>query len=435
MTFPLTLLFMFLVFWRPQEWLIPWMFGWPLLSVVMYVALLSLIMEVSQGNARLQKSPTIMLAAGLFIATLLSHVAHLYFQGIINTVSPSFKFCFFTVLLLFVINSVERLRAVMLVFILAAVIMSIHVIMEVKTGYGFAGAQPMWDYSVKNDLWIRRGCFFGIFADPNDTAQFLATSFPLVFAYPRRLTPINFLMACGVGWLILMGMNGCYSRGGMIALGSVVMCIVFLKLPRRWVPYAGVTALVAGLVLCYAKGGVLMDFSARERVVFWGYANYAFKHNLLFGLGYGMFWQVAGDRAAHNAFVSCYTELGLVGYWFWFSLMMLGVVGCWRVRGVFNRPRTGVQSYLKRAAGLSIASMVGFAAAGYFLSRAFVFPLFFLFGMLNVIPLIAKRYLPEDHPPLLNVSTDVFGTGTLTTLGSVVYIYLSILALNKSYGG
>jgi len=204
----------------------------------------------------------------------------------------------------------------------------------------------------------------------------------------------------------------------------------------RWLPYLAVIGLLAGLVACKFFGNVFFDMSARERIVFWGLANRAFKSSPIFGLGYGMFWMVAGDRAAHNAFVTCYTEVGLFGYWFWFSLMQLGVIGCWRTMRAFIRTRNAEQAYLKRAAGLSIAAMVGFAAGGYFLSRAFVFPIFFLFGILNAIPLIARRYMPEESPPLQDAARDVFGMGTLTTLFSVVYIYVTILILNKGfYGG
>ena len=424
-----------MVFWRPQEWLLPWMYGYPFLDVIIYMAVIALVMEMDQKRVLRQRTPAIALSIGLFVATLMSHIAHVYFQGLINTVVPSFKFCFFTVLLLIVLNSIDRIRAVMLVFILAAVIMSIHVIMQIKTGYGFAGATPMMDFSPKKNIWLPRGSFFGIFSDPNDTAQFLATALPLVFAYPKRLTGVVLVPAIAVAVLLLMGIDACYSRGGMIAVGAVVLCLIFMKLPAKAVPYAGAVALVAGLVLCLTKGSMLLDASARDRVVFWGLANYEFKKNPIFGIGYEMFWQVAGDRAAHNAFVSCYTELGICGYWFWFSMLMLGVVGCWRVRSAFKRPRNAAQSYMKRAASFSMAAMVGFAAAGYFLSRAFVFPIFFLFGLLNVMPLVAARYLPDDHPPLINSSTDVFGMGTVATLSSVLYVYLSILALNKSYGG
>jgi hypothetical protein len=149
-----------------------------------------------------------------------------------------------------------------------------------------------------------------------------------------------------------------------------------------------------------------------------------------------MFWQVtATSRAAHNAFVMCYTEVGVFGYWFWFSIFQLGVIGAWQTRLVFGRPRKEAQAYLKRAAGLSLAALVGFAAGGYFLSRAFVFPFFFLFGLLNVLPIISGKYLPEDHPPLIETGKHVFGMGTLSTLFSIVYVYWTILILNKAFYG
>lgn len=149
-----------------------------------------------------------------------------------------------------------------------------------------------------------------------------------------------------------------------------------------------------------------------------------------------MFAEISGtDRAAHNAFVSCYTELGFFGYWFWFSTLTLALVGCYRTRLAFRKPRNPDQEYLKRVAGYGMASMAGFAASSYFLSRAYVFPLFILFGLLNVVPIIAQRYLPEDHPPLISWRRDVIVVGTLCSLASVFYIYVSILLLNRAYGG
>jgi hypothetical protein len=79
--------------------------------------------------------------------------------------------------------------------------------------------------------------------------------------------------------------------------------------------------------------------------------------------------------------------------------------------------------------------MAGFAASSYFLTRAYVFPMFILFGLLNVIPVIAQRYLPEDHPPLISWRRDVFFLGTVSSVMSIVYIYVSILLLNRAYGG
>ena len=80
MTFVLSMLFMSLVFWRPQEWLMPWLFGWPVLDVIVYAALVTLTLEMNGGQIRLPtKAPQFYLLAGLWFASIMSHVANTYF--------------------------------------------------------------------------------------------------------------------------------------------------------------------------------------------------------------------------------------------------------------------------------------------------------------------------------------------------------------------
>jgi hypothetical protein len=436
MTFPLTLAFIWLVFWRPQDWLFPWMFGLPFLDAVIYMALLGLLMEGSQKTINMPKTPALMLAIGLWFATIMSHVAHTYFQGILNTYQETFKISLLLLLLLIVISTINRARGVVLMFILAAIVMSIHAILQEKTGVGLGGGGPLiWWHSGKLE-WIQQSQFYGIFEDPNDLGQILLTAIPLVFAYPKRTTPVSFLMSAGVVWLIVEALLTTRSRGSMVGFIAMLACLLFMKLPTRWMPYAAGLGLIAGLAMCAFGGATLLDESARERVVFWGQANRAFKANPLFGIGFGMFSEITEKgRAGHNAFVVCYTELGFFGYWFWLNLMTLGLVGCWRTRMAFKRPRTVAQAYLKRLSGLSIATMAGFAASSYFVSRAYVYPCFFLFGLLNAIPVIAQQYLPEDSPPLINLRKDVLLTGTFVTVASILYVYISVLLLNRAYGG
>ena len=436
MTFPLTLIFMFLVFWRPQEWLFPGMYGWPFLDVVTYAALISLAFESAQSKTVLPKTPAIMLAAGLFFSSIMSHVAHGYFQGMMDTIPQTFKLCFFLVLLLVVTNSIRRLQWVIFVLLAGACLMAIHAILQERTGVGFAGAIPIRYYYEFKERWVQQSLFFGIFSDPNDLGQFLATCMPLAFAFTKRFNFVTFTLATGLAWLFAYGMLTTESRGTLIGVMASVACILFFTLPVKSLPYVGVLTLVGGLLGCAFLGGALLDGSARERVMYWGEANLYFKSHLLFGGGYSMFGEITGtSKAAHNAFVLCYTELGLFGYWFWFNMLTLGIIGCWRTRVAFRKPKTPEQAYLKRAAGMSIAAMMGFATSAYFLSRAYVFPLFFLFAMLASIPVIARRYLPEGYPPLMDWRKDVLLTGTVSSLISVVYVYITILLLNSAYGG
>ena len=201
-------------------------------------------------------------------------------------------------------------------------------------------------------------------------------------------------------------------------------------------PRFAVLGLLAALVLCGTKAGAMLDMSARERVVFWGYGNRAFKSNPIFGIGHNMFWQIAHGRPAHNAFVTCYTELGIVGYWMWFCLVQAGVVGTWRSRLAMDSRETEERVFLYRYAGLSLAALAGFSASAYFLSRTFVFPFFFLLAIVNAIPLVTDREFPDiNRTPLLDPRRDVMIMGTLGTFASIIYIYVSIIFLNRWFGG
>ncbi len=431
MTFFLTLVFLMLVMWRPQDWLMPWLFGVPVLDVTVFLSLLSLIVEVDSGRVKWPRTPAVALAVGLWIATLVSHIANTYFQGLMDTLPESFKPCFFFVLMLLATDTVEKARTIVLAMVAMSGLMAVHALMQARTGYGFAGQPPLWVYDIEKGGWYSRSMFFGIFEDPNDLGQMLAAAIPLAFAIPKKRSFSGFLMSVGVAYLLYRGLLTTESRGGMVALAAVGVALLFMVLPARWTPYVALLGLLGGLVACATMGGTLLDPSAQERVVFWGMANQAFKRHPIFGLGYGMFWQVADERAAHNAFVTCYTELGFFGYWFWFGLLQLSMIGCWRARLATRGTTNGRLRYLRRLGGVVIASLAGFSGGAYFLSRTFVFPYFFLFALACAVPVLVQRMLPPSAPALIRGERDVMATGTIGAMASIAYVYATVVVLNR----
>ncbi len=433
MTFFLTIVFVILVFWRPQEWLVPQLEGWPLLDAVVYTALLALLMEIQQGKIRFPKTPAITLLFGLWLMSGFSHIPHTYVGGIIETLPDTGKICFFTLLLLCVLDRPSRLRMFAAVLVLGACIMAVHALRQQETGSGFAGGEPLFITKPSGEMQIRTQ-FFGIFGDPNDMAQVLAAAMSLAFGIPRRMSVLWFI-ACSLlcALLLMPAFLSTHSRGGLVGLATAGGIVVLLRLPERVFPRAVGIMLVVGLVLAGTKGGAMLDMSAQERVVFWGMANEVFKHNVLFGIGYGMFYTVASDRAAHNAFVACYTEIGLVGYWFWFGLLLLGALGCWRVRLAFAAPRDPEERFMRRFTGVCLITFSGFMASAYFLSRSWVYPIFFLIALLNSIPLIAQQMLPAETAAFYDTRRDVMVGNTIASIVSVIYIYVSIVLLNLAY--
>jgi len=436
MTFFFTAFFMFWVFWRPQEWLMPQLFGWPILDVVVGISMLTMLIELNEGQLRLEKRmPQVYLLLGLWLAAPISHIPHTYFAGMMQSITPVFKICFFTLLLIVTLDRPERLRIAAILFVAVGATMAVHALLQDTRGYGFAGVPPMYIPAIEDNPPYTRSLFFGIFSDPNDLAQFLITCIPLSFVIFRHRSIFSFLVACGLTWLYVEAMLTTHSRGGVVGLTAIVAVQLLMFFPRKSFLVWLMIGTGGALALC-PFAGFALDASATERVVFWGMANTVFKANAPFGIGYGMFWQItAGSRAAHNAFVLCYTELGLFGYFFWFGLLVLAIVGGARARVALRNTKNPEARWLYRLTGQGIVALMGFCASAYFLSRTFIFPLFFLMAMLGVVPYIARRYLPATYPAMINIKKDVYRLLPLATIASVIYIYVSIVLLNKALYG
>ncbi len=439
MTFFLMFVFTFLVLWRPQEWLIPWMFGFPLLNIIFGISLFSLFVESREGVLRPARHglPQYYLLPGLFFAALMSHVAWFYWVGFVNTIEPVARITLFTMVLLASLDRPSRLRRMALVIVVMTAVMAVHCLLQQQRGYGFANAPPLYIRATRTTPAYFRSQFFGIFEDPNDTAQMLSIALPFSFVLFKRRNLFTFLIGLGFAWLLVAGILSTGSRGGWVALLGTVAMMVALILPARWTPYA-LGALALGGLLSTSLAGPWLEATpyTYDRVQFWAEANWAFKSRPIFGVGYGMIREYTTRAATtHNAFVSCYSELGLFGYWFWFNLLFLGIMGAWRSRTAMKNAVTPEQKYLRRFSGAALASMIGYAASAYFLSRAFVFPIFILFSILAAIPAVTEHELSEDTPPLIEPRRDLLLWGTFATVASVLYVYVSILLINRVYFG
>ncbi|MBN1671876.1 MAG: O-antigen ligase family protein [Kiritimatiellae bacterium] len=428
MAFTFVVLFVVLVFWRPQEWLLPWLYGLPILDVVAGLAVFGVLIEITDRRISVPRVPHAAFIIGVWIATMVSHIAHTYLGGMIVAMTYAGKMCLFGFLVMCVIDRVSRAQTMAVLIVAMISFMAVHALMQEHLGYGFTGQRPIAYRGWMGEAYTRTQ-FFGIFEDPNDLAQMMAVGIPLAFAVPRRMTIGGLLGGGLVALLLVLAIFTTRSRGGMVALITVGAATLALGLPSRWVPLVLGIVMLGALAIAAQYGGRMLDASAYNRVIQWGEANQIFKQNILFGIGFGMFVDYFG-LGTHNSYVLCYTELGLFGYWFWFGLVLLCVVGCWRARLALARPATPEARYMRRLAGLCLVSMLGFCSSSYFLNRAWVYPLFFLFALLGAVPAITQDLLPKDAPPLMRPRKDMVLV-TVCSLTSVVYIYVSILILNR----
>ncbi len=433
MSFSLLYIFIVLVFWRPQEWLLPFLYGWPLLDAITFGAILAMLLEFDSGTLKFhRREPQYMLFVGLFLAGLMSHIAHGYFAGLAANWMVLFRLCFFGILLFASCSTVARLRWLCRGFVVLGFLMAIHAILQQVRGFGFAHQLPIWSMRPNVVGPVLRSRFFGVFDDPNDLAQFLVASIPLCFVFFKKRGTLPFVISAGGAWLLWSGVSATMSRGanvGLIATGGVALVMLLFKRSYRFMLKLGMLCAVMSIPF---SGSFMGD--AWERVDLWGQANWAFKASPVFGVGLGMLPEYLDrSKPAHNAYVHCYAELGVFGFFFWIGLIFVASVGMLQTRRALRYCEDVEGMWLYRFSAWGLASLAGFAASAYFLSRAFIFPLFFLTAMLGAVPVLARQYAPEDRADDMRLGLTIRDTcilGIPLSLCVIVYVYISIILLN-----
>lgn len=433
MSFGLLYIFIVMVFWRPQEWLVPGLYGIPLLQGVTYASMLTMMLEHESNRVRFDwKEPQFFLFFGLFIAGLMSHISWGYLYGLLMSWETVFRLSFFGILMFACTTNVNQLRWIARAFVVMALLMAVHAILQETRGYGFAGHTPVMSWRPNVSYLVPRSRFFGIFNDPNDLGQFLMTAMPLCFVFFKKRRFLQFLMACGAVWWLFRGLEATISRGaqvGLVATAGVAATMFIFKKRYLWVLGLG---LLAGLMMIPLSGPFLG--AAWERVNLWGQANRAFLTRPFFGVGLHMIRDYTFQaKSVHNAYVSCYAQIGVFGFFFWMSLMLVAVIGLLQTRRWLRYTEHPDGRWLYDFSAWGLASLAGFAASAYFLSRAFVFPLYFLTAMLGRVPSIARQYVPESQQKDAWLGLSIRDTciiGIPVSLLTIVYVYVSILILN-----
>lgn len=225
-------------------------------------------------------------------------------------------------------------------------------------------------------LWRVRGQ--GFLSDPNDFSQVLVMCLPLLWAAWRAGKHLrNLLFVIAPGAMMGYGIYLSQSRGAMLGAASLLFFTV-----REWLGTTRTTVLMAlggaGFIAASAIGGRAIsskEQSAAERIEAWSVGLELLKWRPVFGVGYGNFTD-HNPLTAHNSFVLCFAELGLVGYFLWIGMIVLtfksltAVIDCMPSRN----PHRQMVALLRN-------SLVGFLVCAWFLSRTYQPVLYFLLAL------------------------------------------------------
>jgi putative inorganic carbon (hco3(-)) transporter len=320
--FVLTLLYIVVTIISPTQFGPEWAEYHALLYLAGLTALASL--PTIMTHPHLKSSVQTYLLIGFIIAIGISQVANRWFGGAIQSwlaFLPSAAVYFFIVAN---VTTIRRLKIVTF----AAVASGLVLVVEALCGYygGFLGdtfvlKQHMYsnDMAVQEILRLRG---VGFLNDPNDFAQFLLIALALLFVVWRRGQSIaNFLLVFVPAGLLLWATYLTHSRGALIGLAVLGLVAARNRLGTSASLILAFGLAVVLLALDFTGGRGISASEGADRLEAWATGLELFKHAPIFGIGFGNFTNF-NEITAHNSFVLCLAELGLLGTTLWLALLV-----------------------------------------------------------------------------------------------------------------
>ncbi|MCX5693305.1 MAG: O-antigen ligase family protein [Candidatus Omnitrophica bacterium] len=329
------------------------------------------------------KAPQNMLMLGLFLAFLMSHVAHTYFEGLMLTWTEFSKVVILYFLFVLIIDTEKKFKITIFLIVFLTFLLAIQGIQQFNTGYGWAG-QTLTTQSYgeidsvtgKHLNMISRINWISIFGDPNDLGLTLVIAISILMAFlfgkVKFITRIILIPILGY---ILYALYLTNSRGAFVSLMTAVF-FYFVRRSKRFLLGGIIGVLFVFLIFSFGPSRLALmstdEESAYNRADAWYYGIQLTKHNPIFGVGYRMF-EEDFPMTAHNSFVLAMAEAGLLGLFFWVGLFYSSLKGLLLVQK--NNERLKNYSY-----GLQ-ATLAGFAGAAFFLSRLYIILPYMLFAL------------------------------------------------------
>jgi putative inorganic carbon (hco3(-)) transporter len=358
---------------RPQEWYAA-VAGYELVNIIALPTILFAFIEQTQTktNNFILRSRLSQAMLGLLVSVMLSQLARFRVHGAFDAVTEFGKVTILFYLVAILVNTPHRLRVMMLVIIACAVLLSYHSYLQVNTGHGFGDIEPFGSF----DTGDFRVMGSGILGDPNDFAMLYVMAIPFVFcllsAAPTLISKIVLLFTLPPMVYVIYYTQ---SRGGVFGFCAMFMAYFWNTTKRPLVRVLALVVLLSTIVLIGPERarGTYVEGSASGRITAWGLGIQMVKESPLFGVGYSRWPDYTDGLAAHNSVVNCLGELGLIGYFFWFTLCLLVGKALFRIAGAVGQ----IDVRTRRVANGLFAAQVGYLTSAFFLTRTYNPVLFF----------------------------------------------------------
>lgn len=341
----------------------------------------------------LPRSPQPLLMVGFLFAIMASWLAQGSIHGARMSIFDAGSDCLVFFVFVAEIRTVRRIRLVVVTLVTLAGYMVLRGILayHFRIGYEtYIFEQPFY-----LDI-IYRARYVGQFSDPNDLAQFFVVVLPFAAMLWKRGRLIrNFAVTLPILSYLGYGIYLTHSRGVLIGLVAVIMLHLRTRYKSILVPFAAAgmaVVLLAGMI----AGDRSISFGAgSDRIEAWGVGIALLRAHPITGAGFNSFTD-HHDITAHNSFVLCFAELGLVGFFFWLALIVSTLL---QLNAIIRQERhnQAMAEVIRWAISMRLA-FVGFLATAWFLSRTYIVLLWILLGIAVALIEIAKTIQTNTAP-------------------------------------
>ena len=417
--------------------------------VEVVIAALAIIVSIpTLQRTFIFRTPQSIALVGLAIAVFISIAITGWLGGALSAFQIFIPSAFAYFLICVHCNSKRKLQVLVVLLISVCVFDTVRGIIDLERVENLTNPNqktgPISDYlyGQHNDSgeWIYRIKGQGLVNDPNDFAQLIAATLPLIFIFWRRkrIIPNLFSVILPAG-VLLFGAFLTHSRGFVLAFLAMLTMAGRRRIGTIPSLIVAGSLFAAATAFNFTGGRDISADAGSGRMALWGGGIGLLKSHLLFGVGYGRLPDFL-DLTAHNSIVACAAELGIFGFYFWclflsptvrdaFTLASPGEVS--EGEPIPSEPppsRPGApfgaiqkvkleeldKSEANHLGELALLSWTGFLVAGFFLSRGLVLTFFLLGGITEVFYQMALQR--KMVPPRLKFGRVLVYSGIVSVL-------------------
>ncbi len=431
--FALFLLVNATLFIRPAE-IIPGLEGLPIYETMIVACILASLSALCSKLTveSLVANPGSLCVLGLLVMVVLSNLAHgRTWEARMGGIAFG-KVVIYYFLLIALVDSPARLRAFLLaivVFCLAITVLALmqwHGVVNIESMAVLRGVGAVDEVTGEGGV-VYRLCGPGIFNDPNDLCLMLVIGMGLAayFIGERCWGPPRFAFLLPIG-LFAYALGLTSSRGGFISLLAGVFSLTVSRFGwKRSIPLAAVFLPV--ILFLFGGRQTSIDISderdtAQGRVLIWRDGLALLRGAPVFGIGFKQYDEQIGI-VAHNSYVHCYVELGVLGGTFFVGAFHLAFATYWRIR---TATQTQCGDAVRRMRPFLLALSAAYAAGQFSLSRSYILTTYLVLGLsIAYGALLVKERVGAVEPLTLALAKRlaVVGVGGLLFLHVFVRVF------------